>query len=112
MTTPSGSNIQALLTQLAQATAQLAQSSNQHNSKLDTLIDQVAQLAQSSNQHNYKLDTLIDQVGHLTEGLLEMRLMIQEQTAATKQQAESFKQQTEVARIQAETVAQLVALVR
>ncbi|WP_421654977.1 hypothetical protein [Leptothermofonsia sp. ETS-13] len=66
---------------------------------------------------NSKLDILIDQIGRLTEGLTEIKLLIQQQAETAKQQADSIKQQAdsikqqaETARLQAESVNKLVAL--
>ncbi|MGA7933157.1 MAG: hypothetical protein WCA35_06390 [Kovacikia sp.] len=92
------STAQALLTQLAQATAELGR---------------------SSNYQNEKLDILTDQVGRFTEGLTELKLMIREQSEmvkqqaeSTKQQAESMKQLTESTKQQAETVKQQAESIR
>jgi Skp family chaperone for outer membrane proteins len=89
------------------------------NSKPEPSVQQaITQLAQTVEQGftrlDAKLEALTDQVGHLTEGLTEIKLMIQQQaevakqqTEVAKQQAESVRQQTEVAKQQAENVKSL-----
>lgn len=36
-----------------------------------------------------KIDVLIEQVGHLTEGLTEIKMMVQEQSETSRRQAET-----------------------
>ena len=44
----------------------------------------------STQQANLdKIDVLIEQVGHLTEGLTEIKMMVQEQAETSKRQAET-----------------------
>lgn len=76
-----------------------------------------------NNGNGDKLDVLIDQVGRLTEGLTEVRLStenqhsqfmaeIKELKTSIARIAKTSEQQAETAKIQADNVAQLIAMLR
>ncbi|MGJ3244532.1 MAG: hypothetical protein ACFE0I_00440 [Elainellaceae cyanobacterium] len=58
-----------------------------------------------------RLDILIEQVGHLTEGLIEIKLMIREQTELVREQAETAKQQANSITTLSRDVSRLVGVV-
>ena len=66
-------------------------------------------IEQGFSQQNHKLDILIDQVGHFTEGLTELKVLVQEQSETAKQQAAIAKQQADTVRSLADSVASLLA---
>ncbi|NEQ96184.1 MAG: hypothetical protein F6K30_05600 [Cyanothece sp. SIO2G6] len=58
-----------------------------------------------------KLEILTDQVGRLTEGLMEIKLLIRDQTHALERQVLVAEQQGETIKQQSEAVIRLTQLV-
>lgn len=107
MTEQLSSENQQLLTTLVQATAELAQLNKQYSQKLDTVeanVDTVdVKLSTFDAKFDAKIDTIADQIGKLSESMTAFRLDLDEIKETTRQQAE-------IAKAQAESVSQLIAL--
>lgn len=63
------------------------------NALLTTLAQATAEMAQLNRQQNQKLDQLIDQVGRFTEGMTEFRIRLERLEAIVSEQAETSKRQ-------------------
>ncbi len=95
---PPDASTQQLLTAVLQATAEMQQLNLQQNQKLDQHSQRLDQQNQKLDQHsqrldqqNQKLDHLAEQVGHLTEGLTEIKLLVQEQSETSKRQERNIE---------------------
>ncbi|XGV94930.1 MAG: hypothetical protein ACAF41_19575 [Leptolyngbya sp. BL-A-14] len=104
-----------------QALASLAlfieQGFSQQNQKLDILTDQIGhftegltELRMLAQEQTAQMQQQTAQMSHITDGLEELKALVQEQSATAKQQAEAAKQQADTVKILAESVASLVAL--
>lgn len=71
-----------------------------------TIQHQLSQLVESSLRQSQILEENSEQIGRLTEGLTEIKLLIQEQGEITKQTAEVTKQTAEVTKQNAEVAKQ------
>lgn len=71
-----------------------------------TIQHQLSQLVESSLRQSQILEENSEQIGRLTEGLTEIKLLIQEQGEITKQTAEITKQTAEVTKQNAEVAKQ------
>jgi hypothetical protein len=60
---------------------------------LTTILQASAESVQLNRQNSQLLNDLTLQVGHLTEGLAEVRYLIQEQSEVSKRQAETAERQ-------------------
>ncbi|UBF26735.1 hypothetical protein K9N68_01660 [Kovacikia minuta CCNUW1] len=58
-----------------------------------------------------KLEIVTDQVGRLTEGLTEIKLLIQQQAKTTRQQAQNIDRLSRIVERQAETADRLAIAV-
>jgi methyl-accepting chemotaxis protein len=76
-----------------------------------TFQQQLDQLVQISMHQDQKLEIVTDQVGRLTEGLTELKLLIQQQAETARQQAESIDRLSRIAERQAETADRLATTV-
>jgi uncharacterized coiled-coil DUF342 family protein len=119
---------QQLLTALVQATAALTQQSHKSDQKLEALVDQVGRLSEEMTAFRLSMENgfaemraeikegFAEMRTEIKEGFAEMRTEIKEGFAETRASFSEIRaitqQQAEVARIQAQNVAELIAAVR
>jgi methyl-accepting chemotaxis protein len=97
---------QQLLTALVQATAALTQQSDKSDQKLEALVDQVGRLSEEMTTFRLSMQNgFAEMRTEIKEGFAETRAGFAEIRAITQQQAE-------VARIQAQNVAELIAVAK
>lgn len=58
-----------------------------------------------------KLDILTDQIGRMTEGLTELKILIQQQAQIAQQQAETARQQADTAAQQTQNIDRLTRII-
>lgn len=96
-----------------QALASLAlfieQGFSQQNQKLDILTDQIGHFTEGLTELKVLVQEQSEQVGHITDGLTELKALVQEQSETAKQQAAIAKQQADTVKSLAESVSSLLA---